>query len=443
MFPITTKTRRATALSALVLSASLVAAACSSDSTPDEPTPGSAAEVQTPGDAADVMFAQMMIPHHEQAVVMADLADGRASDPLITDLAREIKAAQDPEIALMDAWLQTWGVERLSADEALSAHGSHGMAGMLSDEQLDALADSQGAAFDTLFAQSMVEHHLGAVEMARDVLDTGSDPLVAALAREIIVTQEKEILTLQAFLGAGDAGSTATVPISPALGHVHGAIVDGDSVVAGTHDGVHRIDLTTGASERIGSSQDDFMGFTGQMDATLVASGHPGPGSPLPNPLGLIASTDGGETWESRSLTGEVDFHGLAVKGDEVVGWDTRGPIQWSTDGGRTWTPGPEVMPTALTWFRDVVWLASPDQGLVTWRPGDPDVRALDLPAVLVAASADGSVLWRVDSDGSVHRTEDGSAWSEIGLVTSIEAFAADTDQAIAVTGRGLQIITD
>ncbi len=438
-----TMLRRASLLGALLLTGSVALVACSSgDSTPASEQEITT-EAQPSANFADVMFAQMMIPHHEQAVTMADLADTRASDPLIIELAREIKGAQDPEIALMSSWLDAWGAERLSSEDALGAHGSHGMAGMLSDQQIQALSQAQGDAFDTLFARSMIEHHEGAVQMARDVLATGSDPEVASLAREIIVTQEKEILQLQALLGteATGAGASTVVPVTPALDHVHGAIVDGETIVVGTHDGVHRISLATGESDRVGSAQDDFMGFTGQMSGTLVASGHPGTGSDLPNPLGLLASQDGGATWESRSLLGEVDFHGLTVQGDEIVGWDTRGPLQWSTDGGVTWTAGPSLTPTGLAWFSDTVWLATPDQGLLTWRPGDADVVAMDIPAVLVSAAADGSALWRVDMDGTVHRTDDGSTWQEVGRVTSIEAFAADGDRAFAVTSRGIEII--
>jgi len=450
-----TLARKAVPLGALLITGGLLLAACSSDSSAHGGAHDSMSEEQMtseqmdqatadqPGvSPADVMFAQMMIPHHEQAVVMADLADSRASAPVIVDLAREIKGAQAPEIDLMSSWLEAWGAERMSSDDAMGAHGSHGMAGMLSEEQLDALAQAQGAEFDALFAQAMIEHHQGAVQMARDVLEDGADPEVAALAREIIVTQEKEILQLQSFLGGEESSAAAaTVLVTPALAHVHGAVVDDGDLVVGTHDGVHRISIATGQSTRVGSSQDDFMGFTGQVSGTLVASGHPGPGSELPNPLGLLASDDGGATWEVRSLLGEVDFHGLAVNADQIVGWDTRGPLQWSTDGGRNWTEGPVLTPTSLAWFGDDVWLATPDQGLVIWRPGDPDVTAVDAPGVLVTSSSDGKALWRVDIDGTVHRTMDGVVWESRGAVTSIEAFAAAADRAYAVTSSGLQVV--
>jgi len=417
---------------ALALATALTLAACSSH-TPSVTASGV--------DGDDVMFAQMMIPHHEQAVEMADLAPSRAEDMQIVQLAAEIRAAQDPEIALMASWLEEWGAPRLSGDEAMGDHAGHGMQGMLSDEQLADLASSRGPEFDRLFAESMIEHHEGAVAMARDVLASGADPEVAALAREIIVTQEKEILQLRALLADGGDAS-AVVPISAGLGHVHGGVVDGDELVLGTHEGVWRVSATDGTATRVGTSADDFMAFTAGADGNLWASGHPGPGSSLPNPLGLITSGDGGVAWNPISLLGEVDFHGLAVDGPTVVGWDTRGPLQWSDDAGRTWRAGPSLTPTGLAWFDDRVWLASPDQGLMTWVPGSDEVTMLDLPGVLLATSPGGEVLWRVDPDGSFHRTTDAVAWESMGAVTRIEALVADVDRAFAVTGTSLEAVT-
>lgn len=390
--------------------------------------------------ADDVMFAQMMIPHHEQAVVMAELAVDRAEDPQLLALAAEIKAAQDPEIELMASWLDQWGVPRMSGDDAMMSHGSHGMEGMLSDAQIEALESTQGATFDAMFAQYMIEHHEGAVAMAEDVLARGSHPDVAALAREIIVTQEKEIVQLRAFL-SGES-TAAIVEINPALGHVHGVVVDGDELLLGTHDGVHRVDPESGRSKPVGSSRDDFMGFSGAADATLVASGHPGLGSTLPNPLGLMTSDDGGQTWQSVSLLGQVDFHGLAIRGDEIVGWDTRGPLQWSTDGGVSWQAGPVVTPTSVTWFGDRVWLGTPDRGLLAWEPGQDGVEELSVPGVLVSASPSGRSLWRLNGDGSVHRTTDGSNWREVGRVSRVEAIAAADETAYVVTGSSVETLT-
>jgi uncharacterized protein (DUF305 family) len=145
------------------------------------------------------MFAQMMIPHHEQAVVMAELAKTRATSPVISELAAQIQGAQQPEIDQMTAWLAEWQAPTLSADEAMSAHGGHGMSGMLSAEDLQALEQASGREFDGMFAEAMIEHHEGAIAMAEPVIDS-ADPRVASMAKAIVATQQQEIQQLRAFL---------------------------------------------------------------------------------------------------------------------------------------------------------------------------------------------------------------------------------------------------
>ena len=153
-------------------------------------------------DGADVMFAQMMIPHHEQAVEMSTLAETRASDPFIKQLAADIKAAQQPEIDQMSGWLDEWGAPVMNGMDAMSAHGGHGMAGMLSDEEMEALEAATGAEFDRLYAEGMIAHHEGAIAMAEPVTDS-SDPRVAELATAIITAQEREIALMREFLAEG------------------------------------------------------------------------------------------------------------------------------------------------------------------------------------------------------------------------------------------------
>lgn len=150
--------------------------------------------------SADAMFAAMMIPHHEQAVVMSDLAVTRASSPEIKALAAQIRSAQAPEIELMRGWLREWGVPEMGMDD-MGAHAGHGgMQGMLTQDQLDELAAASGPEFDRLFATHMIEHHEGAIDMAEDVLSSGTDPRVAALAKEIIASQQAEIDQMRTFL---------------------------------------------------------------------------------------------------------------------------------------------------------------------------------------------------------------------------------------------------
>lgn len=134
----------------------------------------------------DVMFAEMMIPHHEQAVLMSDIALTNSSSEEILSLAQEIKDAQAPEIEQMKSW------QGVSA----SMHMGHMMDGMLSDEQIQQLRDSEGSTFDRLFLEGMIAHHQGAITMAQTVIKSANKE-VAALAAAIIEAQEKEIAYMQ------------------------------------------------------------------------------------------------------------------------------------------------------------------------------------------------------------------------------------------------------
>jgi len=151
--------------------------------------------------AADIMFVEMMIPHHEQAVEMSELILAKDGvDPEVVALAEQIRAAQDPEIDLMEQWLDDWGLPSMSGMEGMDHGGMGGMAGMMSDEQMAELEAADGATGATLFLELMIEHHVGAVEMADDVIDDGRDADVRVLAEQIIVSQTAEIATMRELL---------------------------------------------------------------------------------------------------------------------------------------------------------------------------------------------------------------------------------------------------
>jgi len=136
--------------------------------------------------AEDIQFAEEMIPHHEQAVLMSDIALTNSTSDEVLALARDIKAAQAPEIEQMGSWA---GVQA-------STHMGHMMDGMLSDVQIQQLRDAEGTTFDRLFLEGMIAHHQGAIKMAQKV--TGStNKEVASLAAAIIEAQEKEIAFMQ------------------------------------------------------------------------------------------------------------------------------------------------------------------------------------------------------------------------------------------------------
>ncbi|MBX9717286.1 MAG: DUF305 domain-containing protein [Microbacteriaceae bacterium] len=148
---------------------------------------------------ADVMFVQMMIPHHQQAVEMSDLILGNPDvDPEVAALAEQIKAAQDPEIELMMQWLEDWGVSSMGGMEGMD--GMSGMDGMMSDEQLASLESASGPEASTLFLELMIEHHQGAITMAEDVIANGQSAQVRDLAEQIITSQTAEIDTMNELL---------------------------------------------------------------------------------------------------------------------------------------------------------------------------------------------------------------------------------------------------
>lgn len=146
---------------------------------------------------ADATFLEGMVPHHQQALAMAELARTRAESPGVRALAERIAAAQAPEILVMADWLVDHGRE--VPDQA---HGSsHGdVHGMLSDDQMAALEAADGAAFDELFLTGMVQHHEGAVAMALLVLSAGEDQRVNELASDVNATQTVEIARMESLL---------------------------------------------------------------------------------------------------------------------------------------------------------------------------------------------------------------------------------------------------
>ena len=136
---------------------------------------------------SDQMFLQMMIPHHEQAVEMSDLALTRSKNLEILKLAKQIKDGQSAEITQMKSWLDSAGA---SAD--MGHEMDHGMGGMMSDDQLSALKAASGSAFDKLFLSSMIAHHEGALHMVMMIQDS-SDPKLLTLHDNIIKAQSAEI----------------------------------------------------------------------------------------------------------------------------------------------------------------------------------------------------------------------------------------------------------
>ena len=129
----------------------------------------------------DIAFAEMMIPHHEQAIEMSEIALLNTTNPEVLQLAQEIKDAQSPEIELMKSWS---GVKT-------STHAGHMMDGMLSQNELSDLREAKDKEFDRLFLEGMIKHHEGAIEMAQDVADLSASIISA---QELEISKMKELL---------------------------------------------------------------------------------------------------------------------------------------------------------------------------------------------------------------------------------------------------------
>ncbi|OPF78831.1 DUF305 domain-containing protein [Streptomyces antioxidans] len=155
--------------------------------------------------AADVTFAQMMIPHHQQALEMARLADGQASNARIKSLAGRIEKAQDPEIVTLKSWLKGWGrPEKAPSSEMPGMHHDAGgkgtMEGMMSEEDMRKLKAAKGPAFDRAFASMMIDHHKGAIAMAKDEKKNGRNAKAKKLADDVVKNQSSEVATLRTLL---------------------------------------------------------------------------------------------------------------------------------------------------------------------------------------------------------------------------------------------------
>ena len=150
---------------------------------------------------ADIQFTAMMIPHHEQAVEMSEMILAKSDiDPEVTELAQQIRDAQEPEIKQMKGWLKDWDVNMGSMNGDGMSGMDHSMNGMMSDDDMQALEDASGTEASRLYLEGMTEHHEGAIEMADDEIADGKDPDVIALAKEIKTSQTAEIETMKTLL---------------------------------------------------------------------------------------------------------------------------------------------------------------------------------------------------------------------------------------------------
>lgn len=157
-----------------------------------------------PHNQEDVVFLQGMIPHHDQAIVMAKLVPSHTTNQALIALAAKIEGAQAPEIALMTSWLSQWqvSVSPTAGGQEMSGHDMGTTHGMMTADQLSRLEKAQGAQFDKMWLTMMIEHHEGAVVMAKQELAKGENPQSKELAQTIIDGQTQEINQMKQMLNS-------------------------------------------------------------------------------------------------------------------------------------------------------------------------------------------------------------------------------------------------
>ncbi len=256
------------------------------------------------------------------------------------------------------------------------------------------------------------------------------------------------VLGFLALRGSGSSETSATGGVE--LEHVHGLGVDpGDNTLyAGTHYGLFRLP-EEGQATRIADRVQDFMGFTVAGPDHFLASGHPGEGQDGPSSLGLIESTDGGQTWASLSLAGEADFHALEYRHGQVYGVNSMtGEFMVSADK-KNWETRTDLPMADFAVSSDdpEVILATTEQGLAGSEDGGRSFTLVrGAPPILLVSWADDGTLVGLGPDGTVYVSSDGGeAWEERArLDGSPEALAAVNETEIyAAAGGAVLASTD
>lgn len=266
--------------------------------------------------------------------------------------------------------------------------------------------------------------------------DSSSAVIVASAVAAVVA-----IAAIMFFVSRGDDGATTATPAG--MAHVHGLAVDpaDGQLLAGTHFGAFRVS-EDGELTQFGPVQ-DFMGFSVAGPGHYLASGHPGAEDSGPGNLGLIESTDGGETWKTVSLEGEADFHVLKFRHDRVYGssggqlmvsedkknWDTRASIPIADLAVSPGDPDTLIVTT--------------QQGLGISTDGGRQFQALQgAPGLQLLTWTENGSLVGVDPNGTVHVSDDGGkTWIERGNAGGQPAALTATEKEIFVATRDGRVV--
>lgn len=210
------KMRMAVAAVTTLVAFAALTACSNSGSQANQTTSPTSAPAEQAHNQTDVTFAQQMIQHHQQAIQMSDAVLAKEGiDARVADVARQVKAAQAPEIQQMQSWLSQWRMPTMPMmpgqstmpgssmppmpSESMTPGGAM-MPGMMSPSDMTALQNAQGADASKLFLQQMTQHHQGAITMAQNEINAGQFPPAIAMARSIVTSQQQEITTMQNIL---------------------------------------------------------------------------------------------------------------------------------------------------------------------------------------------------------------------------------------------------
>ncbi|MGQ0717430.1 MAG: F510_1955 family glycosylhydrolase [Pseudonocardiales bacterium] len=251
-------------------------------------------------------------------------------------------------------------------------------------------------------------------------------------------------LTLAGCSSEGTGQTSAGTSSGPVFEHVHGLGVDpaDGAIYVATHDGLFR--TRSNGLQLVGAAGRDLMGFTVAGPGTFLSSGHPGPGEQVPNPLGLAESRDGGTTWTTLSLAGEVDFHALDVSPGTVYGYDaTNRVLRASTDGGHSWESRAALsaLDIAVDPSDPAGVLATVQGGVATSRDGGRTFSAPTGPQLAYLSWAPDGTVYGIGLDGALFTRTDGArGWQQAGVVPGgrPQALTVTKDALLAATAGGV-----
>ena len=229
------------------------------------------------------------------------------------------------------------------------------------------------------------------------------------------------------------------------VSHIHDVKVFGDRVLLNTHEGLYQY-LAANSMKKISSEDFDVMGLA-TFGTILYASGHPGATSKLPNPIGLISSTDSGKSWKKISLQGEVDFHMLEVGKSDMYGADsTSGQLMFSSDRGKNWRKLGENKYSDIAVLSTKSGSAYGLQSGALLRTSDAFSKTVAIKNSLKWSSVEilGTHLY-ASSGKSIYRSIDnGMSWKKIAtLASDISSISMNAKIIAAVTSSAIFVSRD